>query len=918
MTTPAELRPKDIAEQLRAIMRRRGGERPVALWGTGQAGKVDLDGNIWDVVPVRGELELRARLAETVHDTAVVFLVSSDDRLPLDVACRLVGQRVHHVDRATRLASRFGARKVAPGLAATTLAAVLLDDGPEVGKISGTLLQLDDAWKRYLVCRGVLSDPTETPTVLSLLRSGLRAPEVGPAFPRVNEEYRDGLLREAASWMRRVAGPAGEEVWSCWIAGSISELVGWCIHIDAARRCGDTAAAHTLRTALRYAPSAREEWLGEASLAEPLCEALDALLTNLPAGDLRKILDAAEGLFSDPDFGAARRASPWLPEGFRGLQEELAGALVQAADDPGALPRVYDIFDALERHHQRGADGGAERHHEVRTAGVRLVTWLAWFARRPPAEESGWGDVPVLSQWYDTEGGWVDWARDELRSHTTGHAELDGALRTILEKADEARRRLDERFAHGVIAWHGAGKPTADVLPVEQVTQKVVAEFLAGEPTRKLLVVLLDGMSVSVATRLLQARDRWAPVLWTPPRRRAMPPAIASLPTLTTTSRAAFFAGKPQTDVSIGKTERNDPKRFAANKALAAFADARQGPRLFPKSELGGAGQLSPALLMALRDDDERVVGVIVNAIDDQLKGSDQVALNYDRPQSIPTLDRLFDAAGQTERAVLLVSDHGHIPAQTLGRAVKPPATAPDSGQRWRGLAAGESAQAGEVELPLGCWRPKGAEKVAVFWDETRVWTDARSGAHGGISLAEAVIPLRLMAPEWLYDTLVPPDEGLRTRPQEAPGWWALQLPPAARPVRAAPKPKPPPPGQGSLFALPQPPPKPAPVPAVEAVRHPLAEKLEGADLFKARSLGQPEDKVALALRLVDVLLKAPGCAMSREACARALGIKTRRLASRVAHIGFLNADGFTVIEDDITGAQIRLHVDRLTSQYGL
>ena len=169
----------------------------MALCGTGEPGKVEVDGVIWDVKPVRGELELRAALAATTHDTPVAFLVDYDERLPLDVACRLAGQKVHPVDRVTRLANLFRARRVAPGFAATVLAEVLLEELPIMDPIAGTLLQPDDAWRRYLGVREVLRQD-EQPSVAGLLEAAFQRWEAGRTFAtRRDDAVWTKLLAEA-------------------------------------------------------------------------------------------------------------------------------------------------------------------------------------------------------------------------------------------------------------------------------------------------------------------------------------------------------------------------------------------------------------------------------------------------------------------------------------------------------------------------------------------------------------------------------------------------------------------------------------------------------------------------------------------------------------------------------------------------
>jgi hypothetical protein len=906
-----QLRAADIRSQLRAVMRHRSVPKPVALYGAGSRGKVEVDHVIWDVVPVRSELELRAELADTQDDHAIVFLLDYDDRLPLDLACRLAGQRVHTIDRRLRLANLFGARKLAPGFAAGPLVDVLLDEMPELPPITGTLLQPDDAWKRYLHLH--LKLPAERPTVAVLLGAALERPEDGRAFgARRKDQTWVALLGEAGAWFERSAGAAARVVWDSWTQGAPQDLVAWLVHLDAARRSQDRSAQTLLRQALRYARDADEAWLAEP-VAEPLCTALESVLSRLEPARLRVLLHRASQIFADPDFAVARRASPWLIEGFDALQDDLAGAMSAALKDSAALSGAFVAFEALARHRQAAADEGAERQQQVREAGVRLLNWLCWLERFPLPEDEGWLAVGALSHWYDTEGGWVDWARDELRNHSTGHERLDTVLREVLARADELRRGLDRRFAQAVLSWHSADKPSHEVLPIERVLRDVVARFL--EPSnRRLVIVLLDGMSVSVATRLVESRDNWAPVDWTPGKHRRMPPAIAVLPTLTATSRASFFSGRHETSVSPGSSEAQDPDRFARHAALSDLAGSAAGPRLFLRGNLGSANALSAPLLAALRDGNERVVAVVINAVDDQLKGSEQVSIDYERPGSIPLLERMFQVAQETERSVLLVSDHGHVPVQQL-KGSPLPDSAPDHGHRWRALRPGQAIQEGEVELPEGCWKPKGAKSVAVFWDERRCWGEARVGAHGGLTLAEAVIPIRLLAPNWLYDTLQPPDDGLRTHDQEHPRWWRLQLPPTASPAPRAPVV--PQPVQPTLFPDRQPTPKPLPAPAPLIERHPVAAALAASERFQARSQEQRPEEVERALGYIDVLLKAGG-AMPRDAFARAVGIKAHRLSGRIAQVGFLNADGYPLLEHDLQGDQVRLHLAHLKAQYGI
>lgn len=926
MSAEVRLRPADVRGRLAPLLerwhRRQRAEAhppPVALYGTSESGGrdvLDLDGVLWTIIPVRSELELRAELVEHADDS-VVFLVDHADKLPLDLACRLLGQRVHPVDRISRLAHLFGARSIAPGFESTVLAEVLLLELPgDLEPISGTLLQPDDAWLRY-AGRGLGLELDRTPTPSTLLAAAVAHPQAGADLVAgVPDDRREAFVDEGASWLERTAGSAAPTIWRAWTGGGLGTLLAWTVHIDAARRAAVPAASTVLRQALRHNPQTEEAW-GAAPVAGPLCVALNAVLAELPATQLLDLVRTAVDVMDDPEFAPARRASPWLPEGFEGLQDELAEALARIPD-MGALEDAKAAFDRIDSHRQARADAEAERRHAVREAGLRLACWLVWAERDPRLEEtSGPTAVRQLARWFNEEGGLLDWCREDVRTHRVGHEALDGALARLLDDADALRRDLDRRFAAAVVEWDSAGKQATDVVPIERVTRDVVAPFLES-PGRRLLMVVMDGMSVDAAERLLEAHRGWAPVQWAPGKHRDLPPAIAVLPTLTSTSRAALFAGfhkEGHGDEGEGK----DTTRFLQNKYLAGFVEG-VGPQLFLKAEVGSSGQPRPNVLKAIEDEGERVVAVVVNAIDEQLKGSDQVAPDYSDARTIPVLGPLLDAAGQAERAVLLVSDHGHIPAQRMTGRTTPDGTA-DSGQRYRTLRQGEAPQEGEIEAPPGCWTPRGSRRVALLVDERRCWGHSRHGAHGGLTLAEAVVPMRLVARSWLWSVSQPPDDGLRTVQEvHRPRWWRLELAPSSTAV-AAPAPQPTP-RQASLFtgtqtsAAPAPP-KPPRSPAEPKAPHALTVALKASGLFVAKAKDVADADVQRALDYVDALAHAGG-AMSREAFARAVGTKTRKLPGRIAQLGFLHSDGFTVLEHDVAGNQVRLHIDRLRAQYNL
>src|SRR5262249_41712381 len=267
-------------------------------------------------------------------------------------------------------------------------------------------------------------------------------------------------------------------------------------------------------------------------------------------------------------------------------------------------------------------------------------------------------------------------------------------------------RTDDQRFASAYGAWIDAGKPSNEVLPIEHVTKRVVAEFLKKEG-RKLLLVLMDGMSYAAAVQVLQRlRDqrRWSPIAWRTPGWNGLlpiPPVLAAAPTLTEVSRAALFAGVADPRFGDQGTDRDDA-RWAANPHVRELV-GDEPLKVFFRRDIHAGHELIDEVKQAVAGD-QRVVAVVVNAIDEQLKRSLQVAVDYSRTPILP-LEALLSAADGAERAVLLVADHGHVAGDAMRVASGRIPQGRDGGARWRALAEGEQPQVDEILLPRTSWK---------------------------------------------------------------------------------------------------------------------------------------------------------------------------------------------------------------------
>jgi hypothetical protein len=128
---------------------------------------------------------------------------------------------------------------------------------------------------------------------------------------------------------------------------------------------------------------------------------------------------------------------------------------------------------------------------------------------------------------------------------------------------------------------------------------------------------------------------------------------------------------------------------FAAHPGLVAVSRAERPPRLFHKGDLGPGPEVPAAVADALADPQQRVVGVVHNAVDAQLAGSDQMELAWSAEilRPLPALLRIARDAG---RIVVVTGDHGHIVESG------PPSPTDGVAQRWRA-----SGPAGEGEISL-------------------------------------------------------------------------------------------------------------------------------------------------------------------------------------------------------------------------
>src|SRR5262249_50670847 len=179
---------------------------------------------------------------------------------------------------------------------------------------------------------------------------------------------------------------------------------------------------------------------------------------------------------------------------------------------------------------------GRRRGQVARTEmALRLVRWLA---RPLPALHS----FPEFAQAYRQEWSFVDWARESI-GRGDEVAGLSKAYQLLDQAVLDRREAFNRCFASSLADWTSVGSDSPGVLGVEDVIPKVV--FPVVKAGNRVLLIVLDGMSWAVCHELLEdiRREHW--FLTTLDESTAPPkPVIATIPSVTSFSRASLLSGK--------------------------------------------------------------------------------------------------------------------------------------------------------------------------------------------------------------------------------------------------------------------------------------------------------------------------------------------------------------------------------------
>ena len=846
---------------------------------------MEVEGRTWTVRLCRSALEVREVLSSRREAEPLVILTPlGHDALLTDVTARFVRRRVLEVDTWEPVLRAFGAQRMDARLAGHSwLSDVLLGGMPPDGypKVASGTLDAATAWRHAL--RALFGIDAGTVDLIALCEWTLDA--------TVPSRWRSLPREQAAAvgaWIGASVGVAAELPLALLASGHGADVV------PAAIVCGVLFADEDEPPGVRGAAAIRlERWTDglriDARRARALSGAAEQLLVRMRhegrVAEVAALVSRADDLLAELGAGTEAWRSRWLPKGFEQRLEGYARTLTSAltsTEPVAAIDMARRALDAVQKHGR--AQDDPERLVRAEHA-LRLVRYVRTSDTEPAPESFADAVAAYLSR-----HAFADVARYALYASET-HPVVGAALAEVADRAGQVRESFTARFAGLGKAWFETPSPAPGLVFVEHALRSVVAPLAERAPV---LLVVMDGMSAAVAESLGRSVERRG---WTPIVREdgAAPIALmAALPSVTEVCRTSLLCGT----LTRG-TATDERAGFARQADLAALSKPNYPPRVFHKSDLGAAAALAPDVSGAIAETQQRVVGVVVNAVDDHLLKDDMVRPEW-TADYVPIVGALCDAARAAGRCLVMVSDHGHV--LDLKRTEKRPGSESD---RYR-LPGGPVVD-GEVVVS-GPRVVTDSHTVVVAASERIRYASRKNGYHGGISPQEVVIPLLMFAPEGR--TPAGYGEVARSRP----AWWDIGAPLTAVVATAAAAP----PSTGlPLFDQTS-----REAPAV-AVVHSVPEPAWVAKLFESEVWKDQQRRAARAavpedrMRLLLVALASRGGRMTTHALAERLAIPAGRVPSTMAAAAqLLNFDGYQVLSRE--GDEVVLDEVLLLTQFEL
>ncbi|MDI6815809.1 MAG: BREX-3 system phosphatase PglZ [Actinomycetota bacterium] len=326
-------------------------------------------------------------------------------------------------------------------------------------------------------------------------------------------------------------------------------------------------------------------------------------------------------------------------------------------------------------------------------------------------------------------------------------AELGALVHAGCRESEQARFRqiggtLNDAFAEWLNGHYASliNLPPTNPVMLHHIPRRLVRE-LEDKPSARVALIVVDGLSLDqwvTIRQILREQDRSLVM-----RESA---TFAWIPTLTSVSRQAIFAGKPPifypSSINTTNNEGNLWRQFWEGAGLS---------RLDVGYQRGlGDGDVADALEAALNPGRTKAIGLVVDKVDKIMHGMQLGAAGMHNQIKQwckeGFLSTLIGHLLKNDCLVWLTSDHGNIECRGIGRPSEG-VIAETRGERarvyptaeLRASVAKSFTSAREWE-PVGL--PSGYYPLVADGSDAFIKEDEVTVGHGGISLEEVIVPL--------------------------------------------------------------------------------------------------------------------------------------------------------------------------------
>lgn len=896
--TPTFSQIKARVESIRRKVKKDKELRPIGIrtpgrW-TGDNKKSDGD-QTYLIYQCDSPLAMRLALRERADDLATKVLVTNldDSDLSQDILMRLTKRQLFSINSWDIVRSLFQAREIDPRLIQHPwIADALLEQFParDYPPARGGFLDADMVWSVLL--QRTVGLVAENPDATAILKWSIDA-EAVRRFQQAADAFRDG----AAAWLAEKAGPAAKAILRCVARSEKPDALPLGLALSVVYHA---SAAGRLEKA---AGKLEERYLGGETPDRVVVDRWSAAASEVVRLQLtdnkvkRQQLARADEILREVQAEGFAYLSNTSPFGFDQRLARLGRQLTEiiAQNATAGLEELRQSREHIREHALAGEDNQRRRLERVEMA-MRLVRWLGQRRQEGPAKAVSFAEAAARQL---RTGGFVDWARLVLRAGDPV-PELSRAYARLFDEVAKIQEEQSREFAALLRDWTAAGSTGDDVVPVERVLEQIVAPLAAKKPV---LVIVIDGMSVAVCRELLADVTRHEWLAACEPGRSFNRPAIATIPSVTEFSRTSLLCGR----LRQGSAQDERPG-FAEHPALVAHCRTGYPPILFHKASLQQAEDavLAAEVRDAIGSPHHKVVGVVVNAVDDHLLKGDQIDTRWTRDE-IKVLPSLLHEAANARRIVVLLSDHGHVlDCQMEGQAA-------EGGERWRVDDGKPSPQ--ELRIEGSRVGVEGHRLIAPWTEKVRFGVK-KNGYHGGLNPQEMVVPIAVLTTSTDF-----PD-GWTEMPIETPAWWddaaadtvPVETVPTAKAVKRRPS---------TLFEMAEQESATVEMPAETPVDQTLpqwtGQLLVSAVFEEQKRLGGRSVPANDMFGKLLALLDRRGGKMTSPALARALECPPLRLRGLLATMQrVLNVDGYAVLSRDDTSDTIELNRELLLRQFDL